>query len=280
MTALNALDNKVPAVQIQGDASVAAVPAFAFLGKRAKNCGLGHSRISQSIGNRPVIMGGPVVVGASDIEPFSAEGAFSLLVYLVMGAGVAAVAHAVRPIFMGMRHRVDGFIVTRLIYKIGIQKVAAVCVIGKGRAVYQHTRQGAAFVIIIKGTVSAEAFGVFKDTAADLDGAIAAFRPRHTGRVGAALDIYAAFASHGNAHRRAEVGMARAAGTGAGVLQSHVGRAGDDHQIGLGAAGKGVAVPVDVEGAAVNIDTAAAGMGHVLQQAHRRAGQGLGLVDR
>ena len=41
-----------------------------------------------------------------------------------------------------------------------------------------------------------------------------------------------------------------------------------------------MAVPVDGEGAAVNIDTAIPGMGHVLQQTHRRAGQGLGLVDR
>ena len=125
------------------------------------------------------------------------------------------------------------------------------------------------------------AFRVFKDTAADPDGAIAAFRPRHIGEVGAALDIHAAFASHGNAHRRAVAGLARAAGIGAGaVLQSHVGRVGDGQQIAPEAAGKGIAVPVDGEGTAVNIDTAIPGIGHVLQQAHRRAGQGLGLVDR
>ena len=127
----------------------------------------------------------------------------------------------------------------------------------------------------------ATSFGVFKDTAADLNGAIAVLRPRHIGEVGAALDIHAAFASHGKAHRRGVAGMTRAAGIIAGaVLQSHVGRLADDQQIDPGAAGKGVAVPVDGEGAAVNIDTAIPGMGHVLQQAHPRAGQGLGLVDR
>ena len=125
------------------------------------------------------------------------------------------------------------------------------------------------------------AFGVFKDTAADLDGAIAAFRPRHIGRIGAALDFRDAFASHGNEHRRAFAGLARAAGIGVGaVRQSHVGQAADGQQIAPEAAGKGMAVPVDGEGAAVNVDTAIPGIGHVLQQAHRRAGQGHGLVDR
>ena len=142
MTAANTLDNGAKAIQVQGDASVAAVPAFAFLAKRANNHGLGHSSISQSIGKRPVIMGGPVGVGALDIEPFSAEGAESLLVYLVMGAGVAAVAHAVLiKVFVGMRHRVDGFIVFRHIYIVGFQKIAAVRLVGKGCVGSQHTRQ-------------------------------------------------------------------------------------------------------------------------------------------
>ena len=234
-----------------------------------------------------------VLVGAG----IAADGALAVFVTLVVTDLAAQIAHAVRPVlvgagvaagahavlikaFVGMRHRVDGSRAIRLIYMIGIQKFAAVCVIGKGRAVYQHTRQGAAFVIIIKGTVSAGAYGVFKDTAADPDGAIIATQPLHLGRVGAALDIHAA-AFHGNAYRRAEAGIARAAGIIAGaVLQSHVGRLADDQQIDPGAAGKGMAVPVDGEDAAVNIDTAIPGMGHVLQQTHPRAGQGLGLVDR
>ena len=200
---------------------------------------------------------------------------------MFMGADIAAVAHAVLiKDFVGMRHRVDGSIAIRLICIVGIQKVAAVRLVGKGRVGSQHTRQGAAGCVI-KGKGLAISFGVFKDTAADLDGAIAAFRPRHIGRIGAALDIHAAFASHGNAHRRAFAGLARAAGIGVGaVLQSHVGRAADGQQIAPEAAGKGVAVPVDGEGAALNIDTAIPGMGHVLQQTHRRAGQGHGLVDR
>ena len=198
---------------------------------------------------------------------------------MFMGADIAAVAHAVCPIFVGMLHRVDGCVGIRLARIVGIQKIAAVLAIGKGRAVCQHTRQGAASVI--KGKGLAMAFGVFKDTAADPDGAIAAFRPRHIGEVGAALDIHAAFASHGNAHRRAVAGLARAAGIGAGaVLQSHVGRLADGQQIAPEAAGKGMAVPVDGEGAAVNIDTAIPGIGHVLQKTHRRAGQGHGLADR
>ena len=141
MTALNALDNKVPAVQVQGDASVAAVPAFAFLGKRAKNCGLGHIRISQSSGNRPVIMGGPVGVGASDIELFSAEGAFSPLVYLVMGTGVAAVAHAVLiKVFVGMLHHANRSIGFRHLDIIDIEQ-RVIILIGEGIARGQHTRQ-------------------------------------------------------------------------------------------------------------------------------------------
>ena len=198
---------------------------------------------------------------------------------MFMGADIAAVAHAVLiKAFVGMLHRVDGCVGIRLARIVGIQKIAAVLAIGKGRAVCQHTRQGAACVI--KGKGLAIAFGVFKDTAADPDGAIAAFRPRHIGEVGAALDIHAA-ASHGNAHRRAFAGLARAAGIGVGaVLQSHVGRVGDGQQIAPEVAGKGMAVPVDGEGTAVNIDTAIPGIGHVLQQAHRRAGQGHGLVDR
>ena len=199
---------------------------------------------------------------------------------MLVGAGVAAGAHAVRPIFVGMLHRVDGSIAIRIIYNVGIQRIAAVRLVGKGRAGSQHTRQGAAGCVI-KGKGLAISFGVFKDTAADLDGAIAVLRPRHIGRIGAALNIHDAFASHGNAHRRAFAGLACAAGFGVGaVRQSHVGRVGDGQQIAPEAAGKGIAVPVDGEGAALNIDTAIPGIGHVLQQTHRRAGHIHGLVDR
>ena len=171
MTALNALDNKVPAVQVQGDTSVAAVPAFAFLGKRAKNCGLGHSRICQSIGNRPVIMGGPVGIGASDIEPFSAEGAFSLLVYLGMGAGVAAVAHAVRPIFVGMRHHINRSIVFRLPGPIDMEQ-RVILLIGEGTARGQQVRQSTA--VAVQRPVPSAICGVPEFAAADLDGSVSA----------------------------------------------------------------------------------------------------------
>ena len=58
---------------------------------------------------------------------------------VLVGAGVAAGAHAVLiKAFVGMRHRVDGSIVIRLICIVGIQKVAAVRLVGKGRAGSQH----------------------------------------------------------------------------------------------------------------------------------------------
>ena len=167
MTALNSLDNKVPAVQVQGDASVAAVPAFAFLGKRAKNCGLGHSRISQSIGNRPVIMGGPVGVGASDIEPFSAEGADSLLVYLVMGAKVAAGALPFLK-FMLVLHHINRSIDIRLPLIDIDQRV--ILLIGEGIARGQQLRQGSA--VAVQCPVPSAIFGVLESAAADLDGSV------------------------------------------------------------------------------------------------------------
>ena len=134
-----------------------------------------------------------VLVGAG----IAADGALAVFITVVVTDLAAQIAHAVRPVLMGagvaaganavlikaivgMRHCVNGSIAIRLTHSIGIQKFAAVCVIGKGRAVYQHTRQGAA-AFVIKGKASAGVLGGFKDTAADLDGAIAAFRPHHLG---------------------------------------------------------------------------------------------------
>ena len=58
---------------------------------------------------------------------------------MFMGADIAAVAHAVLiKAFVGMLHRVDGSIAIRPNYMVGIQKIAAVRLVGKGRAVCQH----------------------------------------------------------------------------------------------------------------------------------------------
>ena len=99
-----------------------------------------------------------VLVGAG----IAADGALAVFVTLVVtdlaaqiahavrplsvGAGVAAGAHAVLiKVFVGMRHRVDGSIAIRPIYMVGIlQKIAAVRLVGKGRAVCQHLRQWSA----------------------------------------------------------------------------------------------------------------------------------------
>ena len=64
---------------------------------------------------------------------------------MFMGADIAAVAHAVLiKAFVGMLHRVDGCVGIRLARIVGIQKIAAVLAIGKGRAVCQHLRQWSA----------------------------------------------------------------------------------------------------------------------------------------
>ena len=126
----------------------------------------GHGQVADIAGVNAAIFR-YVLVGAG----IAADGALAVLP-LFVGADLAAqIAHAVRPVlvgalvaaeahavlikaFVGMRHRIDGSKAIRLTHSIGIQKFAAVCVIGKGRAVYQHTRQGAA-TFVIKGKASA-----------------------------------------------------------------------------------------------------------------------------
>ena len=113
----------------------------------------GHGLVADIAGVN-VVMLRYVLVGAD----IAADGALAVFITFVVtdlaaqialavrpifvGAGVAAGAHAVLiKVFVGMRHRVDGSIANRLIYIVGFQRIAAVRLVGKGRAVCQHLRQ-------------------------------------------------------------------------------------------------------------------------------------------
>ena len=170
MTAANTLDSGTKEIQVQGDASVAAVPAFACRARRANHHGLGHSRICQGIGKRPVIMGGPVGVGALDIERFSAEGAVSRLVYLGMGAGVAAGALPILvKVMLLVLHHANRSIGIRLSLRIDIDQ-RVIILIGEGTARGQQVRQDT--TVAVQRPVPSAIFGVFESAAADLDGSV------------------------------------------------------------------------------------------------------------
>ena len=134
---------------IQGGGQVGGVGHIAVLGLH--HDGHGHTAGIAGVIFRYVLVGADIAAGR----------ALAVCPLFVVTDLVAQIAHAVRPLVgagvaastlaavfiegMGsVGNRVDGCVGIRLARIVGIQKIAAVRLVGKGRVGSQHTRQGAA----------------------------------------------------------------------------------------------------------------------------------------
>ena len=243
----------------------------------------GHGQAADTAGVNAAIYR-YVLVGAG----IAADGALAVFVTLV-GANLAAqIAHAVRPMLMGadiaavahavlikaivgMLHHINRSIVIRLLGPIDIEQ-RLIILIGEGTARGQQVRQGSA--VAVQCPVPSAIFGVLESAAADLDGAIAAFRPRHIGGVGAALDGQAALGPHVDTYGRSPY-IAKTAGGANAVCQRHLGCTRNDQKIVTHFTGNGMAVPVNGEGAAVNVELILPCQGHVPEEGEGGAGGSL-----